>query len=149
MTKNKIFSPLKKIKPGILVGFILAIVLALSSCFLAWYLSGKPSLENFTPADSNIGSQQLADPAELNEKYVQQYRIILREYLGQAADESADLRQATVSAKEKLLNLTVPAPEKNRHLETILLLDQMSEILDRNQNISKESIINKLKVKLN
>lgn len=145
MTKSKIFNPLEKAKSGIFLGLALAVLLAVFACVLAWAWAGRSDGPHGSEAAATAPAEPLIDAERLSGKYSQQYRQILDDYLSRAQSGSSDLPPATLQAKERLLALTVPAPDRNKHLQAVLLLERMLEALRSGQAGVPELILDELK----
>ena len=131
-----------KTKPLLQLFFVsLAVALFLASVFLSFFVANNLA-GDWTLKQSIYQSQPqqpTVDLVKLKEDYRRQSVQILRSYLAQKDLSLPALAQASLKAQGELLNLILPAEDKESHLSEILLLGEIANLAESG-NVASVSV---------
>ena len=120
-------------KYQIVIGFLLAFVVVVG---LAYYL--HQYFELLTGASQQIAKnplqQQAVDLEKLAIDYQQNFDKILSDYLTQAKVSDSIFTEMTNQTQKQLLDLKVPAENREKHLTAVLSLGEIEEFMHQGQS---------------
>ncbi len=116
-----------KINPKLLIGLVIGIfIIGGLGLFLLKYYQLFSELGQ--QVERNPLESQAVNLVQQESGYQSQSAAIISAYLAKAGADNPELENITSVAKGQLLKLKVPASFKARHLQYVLLLDEISKL---------------------
>jgi len=124
---------------GLLVGSVLLFILASQK------LNRLSDDVKDNVGQTPIKIEKVVDQEALAQAYLEQSEKIINDYFSAVQAEGADLAGLSASAQTELLNLTLPASNKEKHLAQVLLLGEIADLERDNKHQMAIDKLNKLK----
>ncbi len=137
-------------KTSVIFRIVAISVLGLVLLGLVWYCAWRylvviSDVNQLVVKNPILATQKPIDVERLNEDYLSQSSQIITEYLAVASSTNPNLAVLSHTAQASLLNLTLPAQYKARHLAEVLLLGEIADLISNGNPKNADKKINDLR----
>lgn len=129
----------------IIIAVLFLVTIFFVGLLIFQYFRGTAKLAQVAENKNIIKQEEIIDLAKLEADYQIESDRIMIDYLAQIEVENADLIQLTEKAQADLLNLSLPAQFKERHLAEVLLLGEIADLAKKEKTALADKKIQELK----